>query len=80
VETLFFSALIKKDGDWYVARCMDLDVTSQGKTVEEAKTNLKEALELYIESFGSNIGEVFQNLNSLVSENDIQHSMSLDVS
>jgi hypothetical protein len=33
VEALFFSALIKKDGDWYVARCMDLDVTSQGKTV-----------------------------------------------
>ena len=58
METLFFSALIKKDGDWYVARCMDLDVTSQGKTVEEAKANLKEALELYIESFGSDVSEV----------------------
>ena len=54
---MLFSALIKKDGDWYVARCMELDVTSQGKTVEEAKGNLKEALELYIESFGSDIPE-----------------------
>jgi predicted RNase H-like HicB family nuclease len=48
-----FSALITKEDGWYVARCMELDVTSQGKTVEEAKTNLKEAVELYIESFGA---------------------------
>jgi predicted RNase H-like HicB family nuclease len=58
VEALLFSALIRKDGDWYVARCMELDVTSQGKTVEEAKANLKEALELYMESFGSDIPEM----------------------
>jgi predicted RNase H-like HicB family nuclease len=54
-EVVLFSALIKKDGNWYVARCMDVDVTSQGKTVEEAKANLKEAIELYMESFGNDI-------------------------
>ncbi len=47
-----FSALITKEDDWYVARCIELSVTSQGKTVEEAKANLREAVELYIESFG----------------------------
>ena len=45
------SALITKEDDWYVARCVELDVTSQGKTFEEARENLKEAVELYIESF-----------------------------
>ena len=36
-----------KDDDWYVAKCIDNSVASQGKTVEDAMANLKEALELY---------------------------------
>lgn len=48
-----FTALITKEEKWYVARCVDLGVTSQGKTIEEAQNNLKEAVELYIESFGT---------------------------
>lgn len=47
-----FSVLITKEKNWYVARCPELDVTSQGKTIEKAKVNLREAVELYIESFG----------------------------
>jgi len=35
-----------------VAHCVELGVVSQGKTIEEAKANLKEAVELYLESFG----------------------------
>ena len=46
------SAAITKDGNWYVARCLELAVTSQGKTVARAKANLEEAVLLYIESFG----------------------------
>ena len=46
------SVLITKEKNWYVARCPELDVTSQGKTIEKAKKNLREAVELYIESFG----------------------------
>ncbi len=42
------SAVIEKDGKFYVAHCMELQVTSQGKTIEESLKNLKEALELYI--------------------------------
>lgn len=47
-----FSALITKEDKFYVARCPELNVTSQGKTFEEARNNLQEAVELYIESFG----------------------------
>ncbi len=47
-----FSALITKEDDWYVARCPELGVTSQGKDVESARTNLREAIELYLETWG----------------------------
>jgi predicted RNase H-like HicB family nuclease len=44
----FTTAVTHEDG-WYVARCLEVEVTSQGTTVEEALANLKEALELYFE-------------------------------
>jgi len=47
-----FTAIITKEENWYVSHCVELGVVSQGKTIEEAQTNLKEAVELYIESFG----------------------------
>lgn len=51
--SLKFTAVITKDDKWYVALCVELGVVSQGKTIEEAKKNLQEAVELYIESFGT---------------------------
>jgi len=50
--TIKFTAVINKEENWYVAHCLELGVVSQGKTIEEAKTNLQEAVELYLESFG----------------------------
>lgn len=44
-----FSASIIKEGKWYVARALELDVVSQGKTVADATRNLQEAVELYLE-------------------------------
>ncbi|MDP2606530.1 MAG: type II toxin-antitoxin system HicB family antitoxin [Deltaproteobacteria bacterium] len=44
------TALIEREGDGYVSLCPELDVASQGKTVEEARDNLREALELFFES------------------------------
>ncbi len=44
-----FTAAITHEDSWYVARCLEVEVTSQGKTVEEAQANLKEALGLYFE-------------------------------
>ena len=48
-----FTAVITKEEKWYVAHCVELGVVSQGKTIEEAQINLKEAVELYLESFGT---------------------------
>ena len=44
-----FTAIITKEGKWFVAKCVELGVVSQGKTIEEAQKNLKEATELYLE-------------------------------
>jgi predicted RNase H-like HicB family nuclease len=43
------TALIQREGDGYVALCPELDVASQGDTVEEARENLREAVELFFE-------------------------------
>ena len=44
-----YHAVISKEKNWIVAVCPELDVASEGKTVEEALKNLKEAVELYLE-------------------------------
>ncbi|MGE5675294.1 MAG: type II toxin-antitoxin system HicB family antitoxin [Mycobacterium leprae] len=43
------TAAVTQDGDWYVARCLEVEVASQGKSVEEALASLREALELYFD-------------------------------
>ena len=47
--TYRFTTVITHEGKWYVARCLELGVVSQGKTIKEAQENLKEAVELYLE-------------------------------
>ncbi len=42
--------VIQKEAKWFVARSLELGVVSQGKTVAEAKHNIQEALELYLEN------------------------------
>jgi len=44
-----FTTIIIQEGKWFVARCVELGVVSQGRTVEESQKNLKEAVELYLE-------------------------------
>lgn len=44
------SALVWKEGKWYVAKCNEIEAASQGKTKKEAVKNLKEAIELYFEN------------------------------
>ena len=44
-----FTAIIEREDDGFVALCPELDVASQGNTVEEAKFNLQEAIELFFE-------------------------------
>lgn len=47
-----FTVVVKKGEKQFVALCPELDVVSQGYTVEEAIENLKEACELHIEEMG----------------------------
>ena len=47
------TAIIQKDGRWFVARSLELGVTTQGKTIEEVKKKLREAVELYLEDMPS---------------------------
>ena len=44
------TAIIEREGDGYVSLCPELDIASQGDTVEQARENLKEALELFFET------------------------------
>ena len=44
------TALIEREDDWYVATCPELDVVSQGETVEAARANLLEAIEGFFEA------------------------------
>jgi predicted RNase H-like HicB family nuclease len=46
-----FTAVLHKERDLYVAECPEVGTVSQGKTVEEAVGNLREATELYLEEF-----------------------------
>ena len=49
MDKLLLHGLIQKENGLYSALCLELDVASQGKTVSEAKKNLQEAVEVYLE-------------------------------
>lgn len=50
MKNYWVSIIIEREDRWFVAFCPELDVASQGKTVEEAKANIKEAIQLYLET------------------------------
>lgn len=43
------TVVVQKEDNWYVAKCLENSVASQGKTIEESIENLREALELFYE-------------------------------
>ena len=45
-----FTAIIEREGDGYTAFCPELDIASQGDSVEDARKNLIEAIELFFET------------------------------
>jgi predicted RNase H-like HicB family nuclease len=49
-----FTAIIEKEDDGYVSLCPEIDVASQGDTIEEARNNLQEAIELFFEYTSKN--------------------------
>ena len=56
------TAVIEREGDGYVALCPELDIASQGETVEESQCNLIEALQLFFEEASST--EIAERLRS----------------
>jgi len=48
VVEMAFTAIVEKEGKWYVARAAEIEIASQGKTIEAALENLKEAISLYL--------------------------------
>ncbi len=49
-----FTAIIQKDEDIFTSLCPELDIASQGDSIDEAKYNLKEAIELFFETASPN--------------------------
>ncbi|HLM99262.1 MAG TPA: type II toxin-antitoxin system HicB family antitoxin [Bryobacteraceae bacterium] len=56
------TAIIEREGDGYVALCPELDVASQGDSLEEARANLIKALTLFFETAGAS--EIEQRFHS----------------
>lgn len=49
MDKITLHSIIEKEKSLYSALCLELDVASQGRTIEEAKKNLKEAVAVYLE-------------------------------
>jgi predicted RNase H-like HicB family nuclease len=64
------TAIIEREGDGYVALCPELDIASQGNTIEDARDNLQEALELFFET--ASHSEVRERLHSEVYVTQLQ--------
>jgi predicted RNase H-like HicB family nuclease len=58
------TAILSREDDGFVALCPDLDIASQGSTIEEARANLVEALKLFFETASSS--EIARRLHSEV--------------
>ena len=49
MKTVQINSAVWEEGEYFVAQCLNIDVSSFGDTKEEALANLQEALELYLE-------------------------------
>jgi len=50
MREITFHGIIEKSDGQYTAICIELDIATEGRTLKEAKINLKEAVEVYLES------------------------------
>ena len=55
------TAIIEREDDMYVALCPELDIASQGDSIESARDNLQEAIELFFEA--ASPGEIKERLH-----------------
>lgn len=64
MRKLQFTAVIEREGKGYVSLCPELEVASQGVSIEQARQNLQEAVELFLES--ATPGEIRKRLHTEV--------------
>ena len=64
--------IVWKEGEFYVAQCLNVEVNSFGKTREEALSNLQEALELYFEDIP--LTEATQIENPEIISTELEHA------
>jgi len=76
MKTNAFTAVLEREGDGFVALCPELDVASQGGSVEEAVSNLREAVELFLECASPQ--EIEERLHSEVFVTRREHSIFED--
>ena len=50
-EQQTLTAAVHQEEDWFIAQCLEVDIVSQGQSIQEALANLREAVELYFEEF-----------------------------
>lgn len=72
------TAIIKKGEKQYVALCPEVDVASQGTTVEKALLNLKEAIELHIEVMG--LPDGISNEDALITSIEVKNNAKASTS
>jgi predicted RNase H-like HicB family nuclease len=78
VKCVQFSTVITKEGGYYVALCPELDIASQGKSVEQALRNLREAILLYLEDEDAEVPrQEFKPLVTLVEVDRVEASHSV---
>lgn len=63
------TAIIERENEGYVALCPGVDIASQGDTIEQARSNLREALELFFEIASSE--EISQRLQSIIRQSGL---------
>lgn len=72
--TYRFTLIITQEGKWFVARAVELGVVSQGKTIEEAKKNIQEAAELFLEDEHIPISQYAFRHAPLVTSLEVKHA------
>lgn len=67
----------EREGDWYISFCDDLNIASQGRTIEKTKNNLEEAIEMFFED--ASPSEVMSALSNLEPEDAVEVQRQADI-
>jgi predicted RNase H-like HicB family nuclease len=71
-HTRQLTAIIEREGDGYVALCPEFDIASQGDTIESARSNLQEALELFFDTADASEIKRRQHSEVLVTQLEVE--------